>query len=1120
MADAPETRTYVNLPDFSTVGELYVADKLTGPAVAVLRCDGDPNGSLIGTAGQLAVQSEVDGSGNRPMWQNTDDGTTWIPFVSGGGSAFVGLLNLKDFGAVGDGVADDGPATRTALAAAVALGGTLFVPPGVYNLGRDAANPYSVNMPGGNVTVIGVKGQSWFRQPAGMPATPVRMFYIRGCDNVTFSNIGFDGNWGNVTTVVTELSDGDALPQAVINVKSTAGMPAAGTFVVFPAGVSQVITYTGLTATSFTGCTGGAGTLRTNTVIGRENSQAGINQATQVEPNNHLLMFAGSHDYVIDNCLFRQSYGDFIWMGHGLFPTELGWSSGTVRNCVFDMSARSGITCGGPCEGVTVDTSQFYNCYGQAFDTESFSNIGAVRDVTIRTCHLGGWWAPFAPRTVNSPLSIAGTQMGAQSSVARKYRVLDTTVIGSIGIAMAVDVVIKGCRIICDFDGDSAAPINLYGYVDDCWLQDNYIYDRTGNPLGGVDHYGSVSVRWYGGLGPILQPAAVHVIGNRIHSRNGRHGIVVEGTGGFSVGVGAAQPPITGVATAVTATTVTQVGAFGAVNSKAGWQVRIGTAIATVASNDADTLTVTLGELVDNWTDPLGVVVSTPAPGAYVLSSIGGLVDVSDNVTDCTDDGYGAGGVGVHVDAEKSGMRVRVRNHTARNAAGDAIRVTTYNAAKQIEFLELSDNTAFDDQVPPTCINAVRFVGVLGDPPHVAQLVMHDNQPAQGVANEVVGLTDGQWRTGECTWSGFGTPEGSIYAPPGSTYARRDGAGVQYVKETDVTFNTGWTALLAASRVALREAGTPVWGAGALVVPSAPSVDGDIEILVVGTSIANNPITLSTPAGFVAVPGGTSTSTYVVFGWSSNTAIFARRVQGVMSDATVADDNGFNEAQCFAFKGVLEFGDVLDVVDVVQASGNNDNTLPISLTGNTTTVDGALVVGAITAFTGGNANVPTWTNGTLTEVEKQVDDWHDVGSDRIYLGLVTAKRAAAGAFGAFTALFDNVAYSVWSGIVFALKPATGVIGVERITASGAASPNIERAIVSGVATAVTLDAGDLDGFVKTFVVSSGTGTMTPAAMLNGTAIAWTDFGAFTVMWDEDATAWQVVSVYGNVTVTP
>ena len=64
-------------------------------------------------------------------------------------------------------------------------------------------------------------------------------------------------------TTITAGSNAAALPQGTINVTSTAGFPATGTFTLNIAGSPQTITYTGLTTTTFTGCTGGTGTMLT-----------------------------------------------------------------------------------------------------------------------------------------------------------------------------------------------------------------------------------------------------------------------------------------------------------------------------------------------------------------------------------------------------------------------------------------------------------------------------------------------------------------------------------------------------------------------------------------------------------------------------------------------------------------------------------------------------------------------------------------------------------------------------------------------------------------------------------------------------------------------------------------
>lgn len=67
----------------------------------------------------------------------------------------------------------------------------------------------------------------------------------------------------NPTTTVASGSNGAVLPQATINVGSTTGFPASGTIYIVIGGVQTAVTYTGTGATTFTGCSGGSGTLAT-----------------------------------------------------------------------------------------------------------------------------------------------------------------------------------------------------------------------------------------------------------------------------------------------------------------------------------------------------------------------------------------------------------------------------------------------------------------------------------------------------------------------------------------------------------------------------------------------------------------------------------------------------------------------------------------------------------------------------------------------------------------------------------------------------------------------------------------------------------------------------------------
>jgi hypothetical protein len=68
----------------------------------------------------------------------------------------------------------------------------------------------------------------------------------------------------SVTTIASG-SSGVVLPASTINVIDTSGFNATGSFVIKQTG--EVITYTGKTSTTFTGCTGGSSTLTTGTIV-------------------------------------------------------------------------------------------------------------------------------------------------------------------------------------------------------------------------------------------------------------------------------------------------------------------------------------------------------------------------------------------------------------------------------------------------------------------------------------------------------------------------------------------------------------------------------------------------------------------------------------------------------------------------------------------------------------------------------------------------------------------------------------------------------------------------------------------------------------------------------------
>lgn len=112
----------------------------------------------------LAALALVPAAGSRAKVRTQQDG-----HEPGGVNDALASLNLKDFGAVGDGVSDDGPALQAALnALAAAGGGTLFVPEGRYAI----QTPVSKSFAGLNasVTIYGVPSNTAVPPPTATGA--------------------------------------------------------------------------------------------------------------------------------------------------------------------------------------------------------------------------------------------------------------------------------------------------------------------------------------------------------------------------------------------------------------------------------------------------------------------------------------------------------------------------------------------------------------------------------------------------------------------------------------------------------------------------------------------------------------------------------------------------------------------------------------------------------------------------------------------------------------------------------------------------------------------------------------------------------------------------------------
>jgi hypothetical protein len=101
---------------------------------------------------------------------------------------------------------------------------------------------------------------------------------------------GFGGGGGAAasgsptTTTIAAGSNGVSLPTSIINVASTTNLTGVGVVLIQTnignKSVFQYVTFTGSTATSFTGCTGGVGVMSTGNIVTRPGSLGGVGTAS------------------------------------------------------------------------------------------------------------------------------------------------------------------------------------------------------------------------------------------------------------------------------------------------------------------------------------------------------------------------------------------------------------------------------------------------------------------------------------------------------------------------------------------------------------------------------------------------------------------------------------------------------------------------------------------------------------------------------------------------------------------------------------------------------------------------------------------------------------------------
>lgn len=154
--------------------------------------------------------------------------------------------------------------------------------------------------------------------------------YITGTEAMNGNR--FDGIGLRSITPATEItasSNGASLPQATLNVLSTATMPSSGTTYVSSSAGLQTVTYTGKTSTTLTGCTGGTGTISTgDSVVVHPDCASGV------------VRFANGANYQWEYNAFSAWWFEYLHLptGGSLFSMTGGYSNVVSDFQWFDSS--------------------------------------------------------------------------------------------------------------------------------------------------------------------------------------------------------------------------------------------------------------------------------------------------------------------------------------------------------------------------------------------------------------------------------------------------------------------------------------------------------------------------------------------------------------------------------------------------------------------------------------------------------------------------------------------------------------------------------------------------------------------------------------------------------------
>lgn len=256
------------------------------------------------------------------------------------------------------------------------------------------------------------------------------------------------------TTTIAAGSNGAVLPQATINVVSTAAFTTSGQIYVTSSAGVQIISYTGTNATQFTGCTGGTGTLSTGGAVGQVQSP--------------IVITTGTHGF---------STGQKI--------TVSGVSGNTNANGTWIITVLSATTFslnGSSSNGITTGGSVYIE--GYQGDGASYNSR-----IILQSPHATGWQVRLAvePQIANLPIftvamGLAGNTLGDFPPGSSQNHLPEFFDLNVVRNSNYNGLVVGGGR----FDTASRTTIVADGYC-----QNVFVYTRsTGATANGMFNFG------------------------------------------------------------------------------------------------------------------------------------------------------------------------------------------------------------------------------------------------------------------------------------------------------------------------------------------------------------------------------------------------------------------------------------------------------------------------------------------------------------------------------------------------------------------------------------------------------------------------------------------------------